>query len=166
MGYEVDFQRVDLHAMFDIRGDDAGMHELLASQQLTLPLSPNEWIHFDEKSVLRIGPMRCLLLAPLQAESSLDTALRSAGELSYVNSTCISDMYTAVSLSGDDVFSVLSQVTPLDIDSLPTGSATATDLFSTAGFIFRPGDRQFTLYFESSFFDYALERLQKSALIN
>ena len=43
--------------------------------------------------------------------------------------------------------------------------ATGTDLFGLAGILLRDRERQFTLFFEHSYFDYALERISRCALL-
>lgn len=165
MSYQVDIQSQELEALFDIRGVGKSMKTLMDSVKLPLPDSPNSMINEGQVDVMRLGPKRCLVRAPLKREITLEAEFRINSNELFANATCISDMYYAIRLQGADVLQVLRQVTPLNLYKFKVGAATATDIFALAGFLVREYDSVYTVYVESSYADYVLERLQKCALV-
>ena len=163
MAYQVDISEQDIQALFDVRGDLASVFDTLG---LPLPETVNTGSRDAGVEFYRVGPDRCLVRAPIEPERELGERLIPASDSHFANVTCVSDMFQGVVVRGQDCLSVLAQVTPLDVAMFERGAATRTELFGTAGFLFREDEREFTLYFEHSFFDYAHERLRRCALLD
>jgi heterotetrameric sarcosine oxidase gamma subunit len=164
MSYQVDIQSRTLDSLFDIRSDARNLKILIDSVNLPLPEIPHCKISSGNKDVIRLGPKRCLLRAPVNEEAKLEVELQEKSNKIFANATCISDMYHAIKLAGNDVLQVLSQVTPLNLYTFEIGAATATEIFSLSGFLVHEDNEIYTVYIESSYGDYVLERLQKCAL--
>ncbi len=165
MTYRVTIEPLVLSALFDVRGDRESLAALFSAVDLPLPETVNSVLQTASTRVLRVGPRRCLIQADIENEAALQVTLKGASEPLFANATCVSDMYHALRIRGEDAADVLAQITPLDFCRLGPGSATACELFTTAGFLFKNAEQDFTLYFDSSYFDYALQRVKKCALV-
>ncbi len=165
MGYQVDIRSHRPEALFDIRGVAGNMESLMDSIALPLPDNPNSKLQAGDIEVMRLGPKRCLVRAPLSREQEIEKIFRVKSNELFANATCVSDLYFAIRLQGPDVLQVLSQMTPLNLYQFAVGAATATEIFALAGILVREDDVVYTVYVESSYADYVLERLQKCALI-
>ena len=164
MTYRVDIQPADLIALFDLRGDAQSLPDLLERADLTCPEDVTGIVAAGDARVVRTGPRRALLVAPIEHEQQWQQKLNRACADIFANATCVSDMYRGVQISGENALDVIAQVTPLNLHEFSAGHGTCTDLFATSGFLLRDAERQITLFFEHSYFDYALERLGRCAL--
>jgi heterotetrameric sarcosine oxidase gamma subunit len=165
MSYQVTISPQAINALVDVRGTHESITSLMKAVSLPLPETAHSQLSQDGVDVMRVGPKRCLVRADIDAESDLIQRLRSQSDALYANATLISDMYTPIQVSGSDATEVLCQVTSLNLNEFEVGAATATEVFSTAGFLVHEAEREYTLYVESSFADWCLERMQKCALV-
>ena len=165
MTYDLSIQSPEPAALFDVRGDADSMRSLFGAMKLAYPLSPDTMICENSVDVIRIGRKRCLVRVLRDQELVFETEFKQHSNLIFVNVTCVSDMYHAFRLVGQDVLRVLAQLTPLNLYRFPIGAATATEIFAMGGFLVHEGELDYVVYVEASYADYVLERLHKCALL-
>lgn len=126
-------------ALFDIRGAREAVTEWCGPALPPLPGQPLTTCKVGEDALLRLGPERWLLLAPLAREEKLAAILRpdaAPGELSIVE---ISDTMIFFEINGPDAAEVMAVASPLDIrpDRFGSDSATLTEAFGSSALVQR-----------------------------
>ena len=166
MPYRVEIQQTERVALFDVRGDSADMQFVLNRADLLLPNQRYAMHSTDGIDVLRIGRRRSLLRTDFQGEDALGRKLHSESTRVLVQCTCVSDMYQGISIAGEDAIEVVAQISPINFHELKSGSVAATEILTLAGYIVRESVDEYTIYVESSYGDYTLNRIRKCALVN
>ncbi len=139
--YDATLARLPMQAIFDIRGGEPAMAAGLAGAGITLPAARNT-IQRDTAGlqVMRVGPRRAVVLAPLEAEPGLCRRLEAAfGHLADADCALVSDMFVSFELSGPGSEDVLRQGAPLDLSSqrFPADMATGTELWAVSVVLIR-----------------------------
>lgn len=165
MGYKVEIEEITPFAMFDLRGRDPVIDEYLESKNLPVAKFPAMIVSSEGVDVVRVGPQRVLVLSNIDNEIELFGVLRSGTAGTSLHCTLISDMYTGITVKGEDAWQIMAQVTSCDFQECKDESAVATEIFGLAGYIIRHGVESYTIFAESSYSDYVLDRLKKCALI-
>ncbi len=145
--------------MFDIRGDINEVNFLMESLGVLDEGCQAQKLNETESQFVRIGPRRCLLMAKMSSESDWDSELNELTTGRTLNATAVSDMYRGIQISGDDCEHVLSQMTTINFLEILVGDVCATEIFDTAGYLFRQAANTYIIYIESSFLHYALTRI-------
>ena len=165
MGYNVKIEEIVLFAMFDLRGPDVAIDEFLESNNLPVTKFPAMIVSSEGVDVVRVGPRRVLVLSNIDNEIELFGVLRSGSKGSPLHCALISDMYTGITVKGEDAWQIMAQVTSCNFQECKDESAVATEIFGLAGYIIRHGAESYTIFAENSYGDYVLDRLKKCALI-
>lgn len=164
MTFDVSIQYQEPIALIDVRGKQDSMEAVLVASGMNLPVVPNAILHSGSHSVFRSGRHWCIIMTDMKRESELIDELNRHCRNISVQCTWVTDAYRAIALVGPDAKEVLSQVTSIDLHQFEVGSATVTELFSVRGFVVRKSPDHFSLYCESSYADYTMNRLRKCAL--
>ena len=165
MGYKVEIEEIVLFAMFDLRGRDPVIEEFLENNNLPVAKFPAMIVSSEGVDVVRVGPQRVLVLSNIDNEIELFGVLRSGTTGTSLHCALISDMYTGITVKGEDAWQIMAQVTSCDFQECKDESAVATEIFGLTGYIIRHGVESYTIFAESSYSDYVLDRLKKCALI-
>ena len=165
MGYNVEIEEIVPFAMFDLRGPDVAIDEFLESNNLPVTKFPAMIVSSEGVDVVRVGPRRVLVLSNIDNEIELFGVLRSGSKGSPLHCALISDMYTGITVKGENAWQIMAQVTSCNFQECKDESAVATEIFGLAGYIIRHGAESYTIFAENSYGDYVLDRLKKCALI-
>ena len=166
MRYKVEIEEIIPFAMFDLRGPDSDIDEFLESKALPVAKLPAMIVSSEGVDVVRVGPQRVLVLSKMDNEPELLGVLRSGTKGTLLHCTLISDMYTGITVKGEDAWQIMAQVTSCNFQEFKEESAAATEIFGLAGYIICHGAESYTIFAESSYGDYVFDRLKKCALVS
>jgi sarcosine oxidase subunit gamma len=160
--YAVAVDRAPMAAAFEARGREAALAAALARAGLDWPAALHvAAVDGAGREVVRLGPTRALVLAPLDQEAALGARLEAAfADEPDADVAPMSDAFAAFVVSGPEAEDVLSQGAALDLhpSAFPPGRFTGTELWSVTALVGRgdgaPGafrllvDRAFAGYVE------------------
>ena len=145
MGYKVEIEEITPFAMFDLRGRDPVIDEFLESNNLPVAKFPAMIVSSEGIDVVRVGPQRVLVLSNINNEIELFGVLRSGTKGTSLHCALISDIYTGITVKGEDARQIMAQVTSCDFQECKDESAVATEIFGLAGYIIRHGAESYTI---------------------
>ena len=134
MGYKVEIEEITPFAMFDLRGRDPVIDEFLESNNLPVAKFPAMIVSSQGVDVVRVGPQRVLVLSNIDNEIELFGVLRSGTKGTSLHCALISDMYTGITVKGEDAWQIMAQVTSCDFQECKDESTTKTAPSASAGF--------------------------------
>lgn len=150
MAYDVTISGEPLRALFELTG--------ALPEADVLPAAPgaNRLTRAGGRILIRTGPARWLLMAPLAAEAALAEALPAA--------VLLSDTLSFFSINGAQADEVLAVATPLDLhpDVFAADAATFTEAFGIRALLRRLPDG-FELAVDRSYADWFAEMLDRVA---
>lgn len=158
--YKVEIVRQPDASIFEVRGEPAAMERGLGAAGLQLPEKRNQFVPgYGEAEIIRLGPRRVLLLAPIEQEERLGQALeRAFAAVDCADAVRVSDMFVRIDVIGEGAEDVLRQGAPLDLasEAFPSGTATGTEMWSIGVILMRlaGADSGFALLVERSFAGY------------
>lgn len=165
MTYDVDITCLEQQALFDIRTVMPVIDDCLLKIGIKEPIKNNRLILMDDLVALKLGPRRILIKSVLDNEfqiaESLNSFLEDVTGVSIVN---VSDMYLGIQLAGRHANEVLAHATPFNLHNLPSGSGTATAVFSLSGIVIHESDSCYSIYVDRSYFDYVWGRINTCGL--
>lgn len=158
--YEVEIARAPMLALFEARGREPALAAAIAEAGLAWPAERNRFSpDRDGVGVVRIGPARALVIAPIEREKALEGGLtRAFAAQKEADVALVSDMQAVFSVSGPGALDVLRQGAPLDLSpaAFPPGAVAGTELWSVTALILRGQEREpaFTLLVDNSLAGY------------
>lgn len=140
MGYDVQITRLELQALFDLKGTSAALVAWAGSQVPPLPTRPNSLTEADGLILCWIGPGHWILRANIAEEAAILAVLRPDAAPADVSVVLISDTLVFFALTGPDADQVMAVATPLDAARLAADGITLTEALGTKAVIRRiPG---------------------------
>ena len=150
MAYNVKVERLELRAVFDLKGDQTLAAAWLGDGGPDFPAAANTFSSAGASELLWIGPDHWLLRAPASQEASI-LARGIPDELSVVH---VSDTFASYLVTGSDAAQIMAIACPLDLHpgTFPENGATYTEAFGLEALICRRPDG-YELSIERSFGD-------------
>jgi sarcosine oxidase subunit gamma len=102
MNYEADIVRIGAMALFDLKGKKDALIAWLGEDLPPFPEAANTGSSRADAELLYIGRDHWLLLAPLEKEAILETALRTSAAPSDISIVQVSDSQTFFDITGPD----------------------------------------------------------------
>ncbi len=152
-------------ARFSFRGDAEAVACAAAGFGLALPVRTCRALASDDRAALWLGPDEWLLLAPKDAEDSVEDALRAALGNAPHALVRISDRHAALTVAGPHAESLLAAGCALDLDAaaFPADMCTRTLLAKAEIVLWRNRSDGFRLEVRRSFAGYAWDFLAEAA---
>lgn len=166
MSYAVEIKSMDQSAFFDLRGDASQLSLVLGRLGAKLPRHSHVVEVSKNLAVIRVGPRHLLFKCSLNKEFDIESRLEQLTRQIHVQSTCVSDLYRGILLTGEDILDVLAQITPVDLNKISPSTAFFTEVFRLGGFIICNSLTCVEIYIERSYYHYTLRRLLKCALMD
>ncbi|MBT9288586.1 hypothetical protein [Prosthecodimorpha staleyi] len=131
--YPVTIERLPPLAVFEARGPEAELSAAVAAAGLPWPAALHEYtLGADGLDLVRLGPTRCLVIGPSQAQAAGVARLAAAfDDQPTADAVDVSDMLTGLAVTGSGAEDVLRQGAPLDLDAtrFPARRMTGTELW-------------------------------------
>ncbi len=116
MVYDVDINREQMSALFDIKGPRSDVKNLLSSMFEKLPQDPNTLVYKKNKTLMFIGVEHWILRAAADEETVLRSKLDPELVPSNVSVVLISDSLVFFSINGINAKDIMKIASPLDFD--------------------------------------------------
>ena len=154
MGYQVNIQRLEVNAVFDMQGQAAAIADWCENALPEFPEQPNTSSAKDGLSLYWIGPSRWLLRANSDREQELLSITKPDKAPAEISIVQISDTLQFFAIRGPDTEEVMSIASPLDhhLSAFPPNGVTYTDVFGVKGLLIR-SQEGFEVGVERSFGD-------------
>ena len=139
MTYDAAIRRLEISALFDLKGKAGDFSDLLAKLGLAFPDHPNTSTRSGGRELYWIGPGHWLLRAPLQHEDGLRKALGPASLTGEANVVLISDSLAIFEIFGPDAGRILAIASPLDTHAsvFADNAVTWTEAFGLKALVIR-----------------------------
>ena len=154
MVYDVDIQRLEISALFDLQGEASAIADWIGNELPTIPDRANTASHSKEASLYWIGPQRWLVRADISQEQKLIAALRpdeAPDELSIVLTSDTVKFFQVTGPDADDIISIASSIDH-HLSAFPANGVSYTDFFGVKGLLVRV-EQGYEIAVESSFAD-------------
>ena len=154
MAYDVDIQRLEISALFDLQGEASAIADWIGDELPALPDQPNTASHSKDASLYWIAPQRWLLRADISQEQILIEALRADEAPDELSIVLTSDTVKFFQISGPDADDIIAIASSIDhhLSAFPANGVSYTDFFGVKGLLVRC-DNGFEIAVESSFAD-------------
>jgi heterotetrameric sarcosine oxidase gamma subunit len=156
--YAAIIERWPMHAVFEARGRPAALESGMAAAGFALPDGRNRFAPAGaDGMVLRVGPARAMLIAPLTAEARIEAALQDAfAAAPAANFANISDMLAGFEVRGAGAIDILKQGSALDLtpSAFAAGAATWTEIWAIGALLIRWRSDDYLLLADRSFAGY------------
>jgi len=152
MPHDVTIARLDMQALFDLKGRAADLARWIGPDLPALPDRPNTSTKGGGRSLMLIGPDHWLLRADLEDEAALDALLRPADAPDDISIVRVSDTLAFFRLTGPDAGEIMAIACPLDLHPSRFGADAAcfTECFGLKALLTRC-DGGFDLAVEQSY---------------
>lgn len=140
MAYDVTIARLQVQALFDLKGAAEFLLAWCGDVLPPLPTRPNSYTKVSHRMLQWIGPDHWILRADIAEEEAIFAALKPDAAPVDVSVVLISDTLVFVALTGPDADQVMAVATPLDVARLAADDVSPTEAFGTKAMIRRiPG---------------------------
>ena len=162
MVYDVTIDRLEISALFDLKGPADRLAVWAAAALPPFPERPNTVTHRDARTLIWTGRDRWLLRAPLDHEETLLAVLRPEDAPPEIGIVLVSDTLAFFAITGPGAQDVMAVASPLDLHprAFPEDGATFSEAFGLrALFLRRAGG--FELAVDRSFAAMVAEYLER-----
>ena len=163
MSYDVEIMRIGALALFDLKGAKSAVQDWAGDALPPFPQYPNTMTLRDGINLAHIGRDHWLVLAPLDFESTLETALKPTQAPVDISVVKTSDTQCFFALTGPGADQICAIASPLDTHGsvFPEHGISFTECFGLKALIARqPGG--FWLAVEQSFGDMVEDYLTRA----
>ncbi len=163
MSYAADIRRLGARALFDLKGAQGDVSDWAGKALPAFPDQPNTMTSADGIHLALVGRDHWLVLADLDREAALETALKPTACPVDISIVKISDTQCFFGITGADADQIMSIASPLDVHAsvFPQNAATFSEAFGLKALIIRQADG-FLLAVEQSFGDMIEDYLSRA----
>ena len=154
MGYDVNIQRLELNAVFDLQGNSRKITKWVKGKLPPFPKKPNTANLRDELALYSIAPERWLLRSAIDNEDRLLEMTQPAVAPVDVSIVQVSDTLRFFAITGPEAGDIISIACSLDhhLSVFPKNGVSYTNFFGIKGLLIRIEDG-FEIAVEASYAD-------------
>lgn len=164
MGYDVNINRLEISALFDLKGRAEALADWAGDHLPDFPERANSQTHKDGASLAFIGRDHWILRADIDQEDTLAAALRLDDVPSDLSIVRVSDTLTFFRITGPDADQIMAIACPLDLHQsvFDPSSVTFSEVFNLKALVQRI-DGGFEFAVEQSFGNLIADYLGRAA---
>ncbi len=152
MGYDVNLERLEISALFDLKGQPGALAEWAGDHLPPFPKRPNSLTEKNGNTLAYIGRDHWILRADIEQEEALIAALKPESAPPDISIVRISDTLTFFQVTGPDADQIMAIACPLDLHPsvFSKDAVTYSEVFSLKALVQRI-DGGFEFAVEQSF---------------
>lgn len=154
MTYDVDIERLEMSALFDLQGEASAVAEWVGEKLPSMPDRPNTASQTTDISLYWIAAERWLVRADIAQEEKLIELLRPDNAPDELSIVLISDSVKFFQITGPNADDMIAIASSIDhhLSAFPANGVSYTDIFGVKGLLVRI-EHGYQFAVESSFVD-------------